>query len=232
MVGNYIRRVRENEEALWKLLLAGAFAGSAAGTAVVLGGLASLTNFCLTNQPLGVGAGMKKEPPLTALSADVMRIQRATVTNADASFNCGRFFRFDWTLWALQFVFLVIFGVIWWKRCLRRFMPGLCAVGAMVTAWHAYKCNYVIEMEPWTQGELHTSGFVVGCGLIACMIGNFCMLFFAGPYSEREHRQRCATMSEGELKKGGGNSASFDSTSNEDSPREASAAPVAADDRV
>lgn len=43
-------------------------------------------------------------------------------------------------------------------------------------------------------GELHTGGFVVGLGLVTCIIGNFSMLLTAGPYSEREGRQvRCSS---------------------------------------
>lgn len=38
---------------------AGAYAGSVVGTVLVLGGLADVTNFCLENPPLGVGAGVK-----------------------------------------------------------------------------------------------------------------------------------------------------------------------------
>lgn len=32
------------------------------GTILVLSGLADVTNFCLNNQPLGVGAGIKLQP--------------------------------------------------------------------------------------------------------------------------------------------------------------------------
>ncbi|KAL4430364.1 hypothetical protein ABPG77_002170 [Micractinium sp. CCAP 211/92] len=181
-----IRRTWEDEQLLWQLLLAGAYAGSVVGTILVLGGLADVTNFCLTNQPLGVGAGIKLQPPYTALSTEVMRIERAKVTNTDGTFNCGRFFRFDWTLWSLQFVYMCIFGFIWYKRCIRRFLPGLVAIGTAATAWHMYKCNYALDMEPWTYGNLHTGGWVIGVGLVACIVGNFCMLLFAGPYSERE----------------------------------------------
>lgn len=35
-------------------------------------------------------------------TGQIMNIERAKVTNLDGSFNCGRFFRYDWTLWALQ----------------------------------------------------------------------------------------------------------------------------------
>ncbi|KPF41709.1 hypothetical protein [Rhizobium sp. AAP43] len=217
-----IRRTWQDEQLLWQLLLAGAFAGSVVGTILVLSGLADVTNFCLNNQPLGVGAGIKLQPPLTALSTEVMRIERAKVTNPNGTFNCGRFFRFDWTLWALQFVFMCIFGFIWYKRAIRRFMPGLVAIGTAVTAWHMYKCNYTLDMEPWTYGELHTGGWVIGVGLVACMIGNFCMLLFAGPYSERERDaarvaagKSAGTMasSDANMKGLGGTQSSFDTES-------------------
>lgn len=44
-----------------RLAFTGAFLLAAAGTCVVLGGLAAITNFCIENQPLGLGNGFKLE---------------------------------------------------------------------------------------------------------------------------------------------------------------------------
>lgn len=73
-------------------------------------------------------------------------------------------------------------------RWIHRFLPGLAALGASVTAWHMYKADYIVTMEQWTQGELHTDGFVTCLGLIACCMGNFSLLLLAGPFSEQEPR--------------------------------------------
>jgi hypothetical protein len=62
--------------------------------------------------------------PKTAFTAQVIAQQRAMVTTDAGAFSCGRFFRMDWTLWALQLVFLVIVGVSWHRRTIHRYQVG------------------------------------------------------------------------------------------------------------
>ncbi|PSC67371.1 hypothetical protein C2E20_8942 [Micractinium conductrix] len=162
----FAQRLRDNEDRVWRLLFVAAFIGSVCCTIVVLGGLAAVTAYCFDNQPSGIAVGMKTEMPLTRLTNEVMSIEKARVTAADGSFQCDKFFRYDWTLWALQAFWLIVFGTLWYLGCIRRFLHGL-----------------------WTKDELHTDGFVIGLGLIGCCIANFSLMFLAGPYSEREARQ-------------------------------------------
>ncbi|EFN53736.1 expressed protein [Chlorella variabilis] len=185
------QRVRQD----WhKIAFAGSFFVAACATITVCGGLAALTNYCLVNQPLGLGAGFDLNPPMTVFSTEVMRIQRAIVSTDTGAFDCGRFFRFDWTLWALQVVFLLIVGISWYRGTIHRYQAGHWALGAAVTAWHMYKINYIMDMDYWTTGQLHTNGIITAGGLLFCCIGNYCMFFAGGPYAEYE-RSRLNNMS-------------------------------------
>lgn len=163
-----------------RLLFTLSFLISVGGSIVVMSGLAAMTAFCWDNQPLGLGAGFKLTvPEYTTKVTEVMRIEKATVTSTTGTFQCDKFFRFDWFLWTFQVVWLIIVGLCWYLRTLRKYMSALWAMGATVTAWHFFKINYIISMDQWTQGALHTQGIITAGGLIFCCIGNFFM-FLSG----------------------------------------------------
>ncbi|KAI7843172.1 hypothetical protein COHA_003156 [Chlorella ohadii] len=165
------------------LLFTLSFLISVGASIVVLGGLAAMTAFCWDNQPLGLGAGFKMTPSYAAKTMEVMRIEKAAVTSTEGSFQCDKFFRFDWFLWTFQVVWLMIVGLCWYRRTLRKYQSALWAMGATVTAWHFFKINYIISMDQWTMGELHTQGIITAGGLIFCCIGNFFMFLSGANYA-------------------------------------------------
>lgn len=177
------------------LLFALAYLVAWGGTFAVLGGLSSLTAYCLDNQPLGLGKGFDLTPPKTAFTAQVIAQQRAMVTTDAGAFSCGRFFRMDWTLWALQLVFLVIVGASWHRRTIHKYQSAHWALGAVISAWHMYKINYICDLDYWTIGLVHTRGLITAGGLIFCCLGNFGMSYAAGPYAEQERAQVAARRS-------------------------------------
>ncbi|KAL4857087.1 hypothetical protein ACK3TF_002766 [Chlorella vulgaris] len=176
-----------------QLAFAACFLVSTCATITICGGLAALTNFCLDNQPLGLGKGFKLEPPYTQFSAEVMRIQRAPVSTTSGNFDCGRFFRYDWTLWSLQVLWLCIVGAAWYRHTIHKYKSALWSLGAAVTAWHIYKADFIMSYEYWTMGTVHLAGIFTAGGLIFACIGNF-LMFFAGDAYALVERPRVATI--------------------------------------
>jgi hypothetical protein len=77
----------------------------------------------------------------------------------------------------------MIVGLCWYRHTLRKYQSALWAMGATVTAWHFFKINYIISMDQWTTGELHTQGIITAGGLIFCCIGNFFMFLSGANYA-------------------------------------------------
>jgi hypothetical protein len=152
---------------------------SVVGTGLVCAGLALLTDYCQDHQPFGLGAGFKLDGGYAVPARELMRILRAPVTTTSGGFDCGRYFRYDWFLFALQVVFLLIVALAWIRGTIRRYQAALWALGAVVTAWHMYRLDFIVQMDHWTEGALHTNGMITAAGLILCCLGNF-LMFFAG----------------------------------------------------
>ena len=50
-----------------------------------------------------------------------------------------RFFRYDWTLWALQAFWLIVFGTLWYLGCIRRFLVSNACPCPSVLSGAEYK---------------------------------------------------------------------------------------------
>eukprot|EP00887_Chlorella_sp_A99_P002936 scaffold24.g2936.t1 len=95
-------------------------------------------------------------------------------------FTCGTYWRFQWTCWSLQVVWLILVIVAWWRDLLAQSLALLTALAGATTAWHFWNADDLVHLYNKTQGTLWNAGIVSFLGLVAVMISNFLILFSAG----------------------------------------------------
>lgn len=101
---------------------------------LVVGGLASATSYCYSQpgtQALLEGFKLEYRPyALTRLN-----------NFGGTGFTCGKYWRFQWTIWALQCVWLILFSLCYWKGVVGQYLHGLNSVITAITAWHIYNAD-------------------------------------------------------------------------------------------
>lgn len=105
-------------------------------------------------------------------------------------FTCSEYWQFQWTMWTLQCVWLILTILAYAKNLMRHFLVGLSCIAAVLVSWQVYTANDLAHIFSRTETNVKAASKVQLVGTIGLIISNFCIILFAGGLIQQQNNER------------------------------------------